>query len=106
MSFTGISAAEVRAQKARQDACVNVALAEGAKSAALAGVVSGGLSMLLKSVSEAYRLKFTTGPRTAFVVMPVFSAFWFVSEKNVMLCGQKRDNRWQSLDTLNGYDRS
>lgn len=105
MSYSStVRAADLAAQKERKDACVNAALVEGCKSAAIAGGVSGGLSMALKAVSEAYRFKFTTGPRTAFVVMPVFSAFWFVSEKQVMRCNQKRSNKWQSLDRLNGYD--
>jgi hypothetical protein len=39
------------------------------------------------------RFKFTTGPRTAIVVMPIFTAFWFVSEKQVMMCNAKRDNK-------------
>ncbi|GBF98237.1 hypothetical protein Rsub_11057 [Raphidocelis subcapitata] len=105
MSYSStVRPSDLAAQKQRQDACVNAALAEGCKSAALAGGVSGGLSLALSAVSEAYRFKFTTGPRTAFVVMPVFSAFWFVSEKHVMRCNQKRDNKWQSLDRLNGYE--
>lgn len=103
MSFSGISAAEFQAQKERKDACINAALLEGTKSAALAGLVSGSLSMLMKRVSEAYRFKFTTGPRTAIVVMPIFTAFWFVSERQVMTCNAKRGNKWQSLDKFNGY---
>jgi hypothetical protein len=55
MSFTGITAAELREQKERQDACVNKALTEGSKTAALVGGVSGGLSWLMKRFSEAYR---------------------------------------------------
>jgi hypothetical protein len=55
MYSSTISAADLQAQKRRQDECVNGALLEGAKSAALAGTVSGGLSLGLKHVSEAYR---------------------------------------------------
>lgn len=55
MSLTGITPAQLREQKERQDACINGALKEGAKSAALAGMVSGGISLFMKQVSEAYR---------------------------------------------------
>jgi hypothetical protein len=55
MYSSTVSAADLQAQKKRKDDCVNAALMEGAKSAALAGMVSGGLSAALKRVSEAYR---------------------------------------------------
>ncbi len=56
MSYSGtIRASDIHAQKQRQDECVGTAIREGAKSAALAGLVSGGLSQLMKHVSEAYR---------------------------------------------------
>jgi len=56
MSYTGnITAADMHAQKQRQDECVKAALVAGCKSAALAGTVSGTLSQLLKGFSEAYR---------------------------------------------------
>lgn len=67
-----INAADLAEQKRRQDACIGGAIFEGAKSAALAGAIAGGLSLALKRASEAYRFKFTTGPRTAVVVMPIF----------------------------------
>lgn len=35
----------------------------------------------------------------------MFMSFWFVSEKQVMHCHAKRDNKWKSLDTANGYAR-
>ena len=74
MSYSStITEADLESQRRRKDECISAALTEGAKSAGLALLVSGSLSQLLKYVSEAYRFKFTTGPRTAVVVMPVFS---------------------------------
>lgn len=90
MSYSStVRAADVTEQRRRQDECTTRAIVEGTKAAALAGLVSGGCGQLLKAVSEAYRLKFTAGPRAAVVAMPVFAAFWVVSEKQV------RQGSWQ-----------